>query len=191
MTAQVPDTIRLQDENYALLNNPLELYLTGNRPSFVWWSTACWRRYIADWEVKDELLYLVGIKGWVPDETQGALSARERLQLNMGKIREATLEDICPGHSGSICAAWYSGPLRIPVGRLLHHVHSGYGSTYEEELILSVEEGRIARQERLSYSNARQRRRLEEMARRGVLTEYFERGFDLERIFREDPAEGV
>lgn len=39
------------------------------------------------------------------------------------------------------CAFWCTGTLHCPFGARLKYVHSGYGSTYERDLLLSVEDG--------------------------------------------------
>ncbi len=75
-------------------------------------STACWRGYIATWEIKDGKFYLVDIEG------------------------RYTLATDAP-----ILADWFSGVLRIPQGDILHYVHMGFASIYERELLVTVEKG--------------------------------------------------
>jgi hypothetical protein len=75
-------------------------------------STACWRRYVGTWEVRDDRLFLVGLTGAY------ALAGAEPL-----------------------FADWFTGVLRVPRGRELEYVHMGFGSLYEEELHIRVEEG--------------------------------------------------
>jgi hypothetical protein len=75
-------------------------------------STACWRRYVGTWEVRDDRLFLVGLTG------------------------AYTLVGADP-----LFADWFTGVLRVPRGRELESVHMGFGSLYEEELHLRVEEG--------------------------------------------------
>ena len=36
---------------------------------------------------------------------------------------------------------WYSGTIRLPQGKLLNYVHGGYGSTYEQDVLLHIELG--------------------------------------------------
>jgi hypothetical protein len=38
-------------------------------------------------------------------------------------------------------ASWYTGTLRVPRGEMLHYVHMGFGSVYEEEILIEVEKG--------------------------------------------------
>lgn len=75
-------------------------------------STACWRGYIATWEIKDGKFYLVDIAG--------------RYKL----AAEAPL-----------LADWFSGALRIPQGDILHYVHMGFATVYEQELVVTIEKG--------------------------------------------------
>lgn len=76
-------------------------------------STACWRGYIGTWEVRDRRLWLVAVEG----------CARV--------VGEPVLAD------------WFNGVLRIPRGEELQYVHMGFGTVFEEEVHLRVEEGRV------------------------------------------------
>ena len=40
-------------------------------------------------------------------------------------------------------AHWYSGTLRVPQGRRLKYVHSGFQTVHELDLLFDVERGRI------------------------------------------------
>ncbi|WP_026370248.1 hypothetical protein [Kallotenue papyrolyticum] len=77
-------------------------------------STACWRGYRGTWEIRDGQLWLIDLRG------------RLRLQ----------------GET-PLLADWFSGTLRVPRGALLHYVHMGFGSIFEEELHLRIEQGRV------------------------------------------------
>ena len=80
----------------------------------VLFSTACWRGYIGTWEVKDDRFYLGDIEGlW---EKEG---------------------------DDPIFADWFTGTLRIPRGERLQYVHMGFGSVYEKELHVKIEEGYV------------------------------------------------
>ena len=81
--------------------------------SFVF-STACWRGYIGTWEIKDGRFFLNGLRG--------------RFKLTVDE---------------PIFADWFTGVLRIPRGERLQYVHMGFGSVYEEELHIKIEEGRV------------------------------------------------
>lgn len=79
-------------------------------------STACWREYIGTWEIKDGQFYLVNLIG-----------------------RYKIIGD------EPIPANWFSGVIRIPQGKLLHYVHMGFGSVYEREIHVKIENGRVVK----------------------------------------------
>lgn len=87
-------------------------------------STACWRQYIGTWEIKDDQLYLVSIEG--------------RFKLS--------------GDS-PILADWFTGTLRIPQGKVLHYVHMGYGSVFEQELHIKIENGKVIKSNTIDNRN--------------------------------------
>ena len=131
MTAQIPETLTYEEQQLALLTNPLQLFfeLGGANPGFQSSSTALWRGYVGRWEILNDRLYMVGLNG----------------VLESGE--EACLESVFPGHPKRVFAHWYSGTLRIPQGRQLQYVHMGYGSTYERDLILTLQKGVVVGEE--------------------------------------------
>lgn len=78
---------------------------------------------MAHWEITGDILYLTGIKG------------------NLADSEVITLQSLFPGATGKVKAAWFSGTLRIPQGEILHYVHAGYVSTYEQDLLIEIKEG--------------------------------------------------
>jgi len=82
--------------------------------SMILFSTACWRRYQGSWEIQDGCFYLVGLRGFY------RLTGDEPL-----------------------LADWFTGVLRIPKGPILHYVHMGFGSVYEQELHVNIEQGQV------------------------------------------------
>ena len=133
MTAQVPDIIIYRGRRYPLLSNPLEAYWKEHppRPHFKPLHTANWRGYVAEWLIKSGALYLAGL--------------RARIDNSYGERKEMGLRDLFPDAGGQIQASWFSGELRIPQGKQVKYVHMGYDSTYEKELILTIEEGKVVR----------------------------------------------
>jgi len=75
-------------------------------------STACWRKYIGTWEIRDNKLYLVSIEG-------------------IFRLNSDT----------PIFADWYSGTLNIPRGNCSKYIHMGFESVYERYTLISVERG--------------------------------------------------
>jgi hypothetical protein len=78
--------------------------------------TACWRGYVAKWELRNGRFYLREIRG------KYELTGDEPL-----------------------FADWFSGVLRIPRGQLLQYVHMGFASVYEEELHIKIERGMVVK----------------------------------------------
>jgi hypothetical protein len=126
MTAQAPEKIKYEGIDLPLLCEPgfpashpriqrvpEEQARASNRECF---STACWRNYIGEWEVRRGRLYLAGVSG---------------------------LHRITPGPA--LEATWFSGVLRMPTGGLLHFQHAGYASMYRSEFFAEVEGGVVVR----------------------------------------------
>lgn len=130
MTAQVPDRLVLRGEEYALCATPLEDYLKrvrkARRPAFMWSSTACYRGYVARWEVKARKLYLTALEGWIE---------RDNAPISGG------LRDAFPRLKTPLFASWVTDTLRCPEGRLLSYVHAGFASTYERDRLIHFEKG--------------------------------------------------
>jgi hypothetical protein len=129
MTAQVTEVLRYRNEEYPLCTEPLELFLAQNkRIQFDSPHTACWRGYIGTWEIKGSVatgygLYLVELLGYKDGRAH------------------ATLKDIFPEAPHGVFAHWFSGTLRCTVGNLLEYMHMGYGSTYEKDLLIEIQQG--------------------------------------------------
>lgn len=104
MTFQTGDRIRYNGEEHELSKLPLDSLPedVGRVPgSLIEPSTACWRAYIARWEIADSKLWFVGID---------AVQYVKGSELN----RKVELADIIPGASGRLVASWFTGALSIP-----------------------------------------------------------------------------
>jgi hypothetical protein len=77
-------------------------------------STACWRGYQGTWEIKDDHFFLINIDGCYE------------------------LKGPDPLH-----ALWFSGVIRVPVGEVLHYVHMGFESVYEQEIHVKFVDGLV------------------------------------------------
>lgn len=131
MTAQVPDILIYEGKRLPLFSNPLEIYFELNppRPDFQAPNTACWRGYVAEWEIVSDVLTLTNLDACIKTES--------------GLLANVGIEEIFSTQGKRMEASWYTGELRVPKGELLQYVHMGYGSEYEEELILTIEKGRL------------------------------------------------
>jgi hypothetical protein len=154
MTAQESDVIQYKGERVPLFSNPLESFWDENhpRPQFVTTSTANWRGYVATWVILNEVLHLESISGGcIVDGAGNVIVGRtpfmqQRITDGIPGDRAtipASIERLFPGSHGSVPATWFTGTLRIPRGRLLYDEDMGYVSTYEEEILLEVQQGRV------------------------------------------------
>ena len=50
--------------------------------------------------------------------------------------------DIAP-----VRATWYTGVLQIPLGKRLEYTHAEYASTYEQDIVIHVQDGRVLKKE--------------------------------------------
>jgi hypothetical protein len=99
MTPQSSDSILIDGRKYRLYTYPLDYYWNKKnpKPPMRWPTTACYRGYIAKWEIVDNFLYLIDLTYRAVDQDEG-------------------LEYVFPNITGKIKASWYSGELRIPLG---------------------------------------------------------------------------
>ena len=131
MTAQITEKLHYQGEVMSMCNEPLGDYfkLAGVNPGFRICHTALWRRYVGTWEILEGRLYLVGVNATLENGT---------------KAEVATL---FPGFPDRVFAHWYTGQLRLPRGELLEYQHMGYASTYECDLLITIEQGVVTHTE--------------------------------------------
>ena len=125
MTAQFSELLLLEGKQQALCSYPLASYfaLGGESVAFQASSTALSRGYVGTWEIHDQRLYLTRLQGSLQDESP------------------VSLETVFPGYPQRVFAHWFSGTLRLPQGQLLHYVHGGFGSCYEQDLLVDVTRG--------------------------------------------------
>lgn len=125
MTAQAGELLIYKGEETSMAVEPLNQYLKNrNDIKFISPSTACWRGYYGEWEIKDNLLYLIGLKAYIEG------------------YREVDLNYLFPSQK-EVVANWFTGKLRVPHGKLLDYVHMGYASLYERDLILEIKNGKL------------------------------------------------
>ncbi len=166
MTAQQPDILIVDGEKVSLYSTPLDPYIArrGKGWPFASAITSYWRGYVATWEIEDDVLFLVALKGWIATKPLRAshpmdISLRENLEaLPSGggwaglveralNPRQVPLTFLFPEAGDRVAATWFSGELRVPRGERLQYEHMGFGSVYEEDLILSIDRGRVTKRE--------------------------------------------
>jgi hypothetical protein len=129
--SQVADKIKVDGIDYGLFTNPLELlYETQKRPEFAdslgGRSTANWRGYVASWEIQDDRLFLVAIDTYL-----------EKKKISLSELFARRMRN------ERVFAEWFSGQLRVPEGEQLQVVRIGYASTYQRDIFLEVQKGRV------------------------------------------------
>ena len=135
MTAQTPERLLYQGETLTLCSEPLGHFMEmlAMPWKFYAFNTSLWRGYVGTWRIEGERLYLTKLQGWVKESEQ---------------VKEVGLEALFPGYPDGVFAHWFTGELRCPRGGLLKYVHGGYGSTYEEDLLLQLQRG-VLQEERV------------------------------------------
>lgn len=123
MTAQFPESLVYNGEEYGMASLPLEPYLEMHGIKFKALCTACWRGYKGSWEVADNRLYLTEFWSWLPDSDECV-----------------GMDYLFPGQE-RVFADWFSGEVRLPQGKLLAYVHLGFASVYEKDLFLKFVDG--------------------------------------------------
>lgn len=125
MTAQAAEELIYKGQSLAMCSTPLDVFLVSSGRSFNFQdlSTACWRGYVASWEIRDSRLYITDISATLEDG------------------RPATLEDLFPGYPDGAFAHWFTGEVRCPIGKQLKYVHMGFASEFEKDLFLEFKSG--------------------------------------------------
>lgn len=151
MTAQIPDMIAIDGGSHPLFSEPLSAYCAAHTcPAFIPANTGNWRGYQATWEIREGRLYITSLQGkacsWPPlgGPKSWYCGASEHDSW------EVTLGDIFRAQAGPVFAQWFSGSLKVPLGRMVSYVHMGYESKYEAYLLLQVDEGIVTSRLRLN-----------------------------------------
>jgi hypothetical protein len=117
MTAQISENLIFEGEETSMAFCPP---LPEHHPRIVETpnsrieTTACWRGYIGTWEIRNGSFYLVKVVGGY----------------------EMTGEE-------PILADWFTGVIRIRKGKLLHYIHMGFGSVFEQEIHVKIKNGKV------------------------------------------------
>ncbi len=142
-TAQYPDKIIYQGKEYSLHSNPLESFFEKHperKPRGGVMSTALWRGYVATFEVRDGQLFLKDIEIQVQDSTS----------TDFDTVWKSVRAKVFPNQA-EIKIDWLSGLLVIPHGKLVNYVHMGYGSTYENYILLEVDKGDVKQERKYGH----------------------------------------
>lgn len=130
-TGQVGESVIYRGDTLIMLSEPLEIYLQKNEPRERFYptledgcSTALWRGYVGLWEIKDNRLILLDI-----------FACGDRSMSIKNKVfKEDGLE---------IFASWFTGKVFLEKGRLLKYNHIGYDRYYENEIVVTIQNGNV------------------------------------------------
>ncbi|MBN9218407.1 MAG: hypothetical protein J0I79_10670 [Mesorhizobium sp.] len=136
MTAQSPERIILDGRPRELYAQPLYRLIKHFRidlgcPDY--YSTDNYRGYIGTWEIRDRHLRLVQLS-W---------NGQEEIPMPDGIAARVFRAAGCTGFP--VNAHWFTGSIRIPIGRQLVYSHQGWSHWFERERIIHFRSGEITR----------------------------------------------
>lgn len=164
-TAQIPDWIIYQGDTLPLYSCPLESYpdselikaenlFNSDRCFF----TACWRSYVATWEIINNELYLIKIQ----NACYPTVAKNVAASYNAGTEKDissafADLKILFPDRykEGKVKADWVTGKMYSPKGELLYYIHQGFESIYENEILFTIKNGILLETKLLDNSKTR------------------------------------
>ena len=142
-TAQYPDKILYDGKEYSLQTNPLEPYFAlhpDKRPAGGISSTACWRGYIATFEIRGGQLFLKDIQcEYSKKEKKNSYETEWKSVLTQVFRKDSAVK-----------IDWFSGLLVLPYGKMVNYVHMGYASTYEHYLLLEIDKGDFKKEKKFN-----------------------------------------
>lgn len=175
-TEQESDYIKIDDIEQKLFTNPLyELlqfedfhnkYITvinGIKDFSV--SSACWRGYIAYFEIKNDLLYLNDI----------IVHTVSLENIGRPKDKDISIYSKLFDSQKSFFCNFYSGILIIPTGECIKEIYSGYDSMYENYLIIKISNGQVIQKKEFKYNEFEDRK--SEAFKRYKLSEKYKTDF--------------
>ena len=158
-TEQESDYIKIDDIEQKLFTNPLyELlqfedfhnkYITvinGIKDFSI--SSACWRGYIAYFEIKNDLLYLNDI----------IVHTVSLENIGRPEDKDISIYSKLFDSQKSFFCNFYSGILIIPTGECIKEIYSGYDSMYENYLIIKIRNGQVIQKKEFKYNEFEDRK---------------------------------
>lgn len=137
------DRIFIDEQYRYLLSNPLgvaeDLFKRVDAlfPEERTWITSDPDNTIVYWSVNDGQLCLDSIIAYINDSIWG-------VQVSPDTMR-SIFKNYYQGER--IVATWLTQDLRIPLGKEIYYEHVGFERYYDEELVLSIEKGKVVRQQ--------------------------------------------
>jgi len=144
-TGQVPDILILNNAKERLFSNPMESVFFKN-PELkekynsivskydVLISTACWRGYVATFEIIDSALYVVDLTVEIAVKPTDKSKDFQPKDISIfSELFESEKPVLCD----------YSEMLIVPQGKLKKYVHGGYLSEYEKYTLIKIIDGKV------------------------------------------------
>ena len=138
-TAQYPDKIIYNGKEYSLHSNPMQEYFKNfpdKKPKSGIISSALWRGYIATFEVADNSLFLKDVEIMVSKDSKD----KKSFETEWKSVLSEVVSD-----NKKLKIDWFTGLLVLPFGKVVNYVHMGYGSTYENYILLEIDKGDFKR----------------------------------------------
>jgi hypothetical protein len=145
-TAQYPDKIIYNGKEYDLHSNPMEDYFEkfpDKKPKTEIMSSGLWRGYVATFEIVENKLFLKDIQIMVSKKT-----ADKSFEIDWKSVLKEVVQE-----KDKLKIDWFSGLLVVPHGKLINYVHMGYGSTFENYILLEIFNGNFIKAKEFGYEN--------------------------------------
>lgn len=147
-TPQAGDVLIWKGDTLTLFANPLESKpgIEKVRKQFFGkyqrMTTACWRGYIAQWEIIEDRLFLTAIYScfYYEDKVKADLKRLFPTEYRNGKIE----------------AKWVTSTLLVPIGKCIHYSLYDYLAFYEKEMELTFEKGILKK--KTIYDNSKSKK---------------------------------
>ena len=143
-TAQYPDKIIYNGKEHMLHSNPMEAYFKkfpDKRPETEIMSSALWRGYVATFEFVDKALFLKDIQIQFTEKSE---------KSSFNPKWKSVISEVVP-EKERLKIDWLTGILVLPYGEVVNYVHMGYGSTYENYILLEVAGGELKNTKEFGY----------------------------------------
>ena len=142
-TGQDGDVIYIDGKQWALLGQPI------SRDTMLWRQVRAaipqqhvvissnWSGFTAFWSIKQDVLFLDSIQYLSPASDKNTLPKcipAEALQRVFKKYFDGK----------RIVAGWLKGDIRVAKGKMLYYEHMGYERNYEEEQLISIDNGKVS-----------------------------------------------
>lgn len=130
-TGQRGELVIYKGDTLIMLSEPLETYLRDNEPREKLHpilgngsSTALWRGYVGLWRIENGQLLLIDVYAF-------------------GDKAQSIKKFIFKNRQGDILADWFTGELVIGKGKVIRYNHGGYDRSYEQEIVVTVQDGNV------------------------------------------------